>query len=258
MTHPRSSLVIGNWKMHGSIAMAESLLGVLSAEASSYAPVVLGVCPPYPYLGLAAARLAGSVVGWGGQDLSAHAQGAYTGEVSASMLQDLSCTWVLVGHSERRAMHGETDEVVATKLARALEARLTPVACIGELLVDRQAGRTEQVIAQQVDALIPGLRQAEQIGQSVVLAYEPVWAIGTGLTATPAQAQQVHAFVRARLAQAGLVSAGRIPILYGGSVKPSNASELFAQPDVDGGLIGGASLVASDFLAIARAAMQRA
>jgi triosephosphate isomerase len=258
MTHSRLPLVIGNWKMHGSISMAEALLADLSFQAASCAPVVLGVCPPYPYLGLAAARLDGCSVAWGAQDLSAHLQGAYTGEVSAPMLRDLGCTWVLIGHSERRAMHAETDALVATKLERALEAGLTPVVCMGESLAERQEGHTERVIARQVDAVIPGLQLAEQRGQAVVLAYEPVWAIGTGLTATPEQAQQVHAFVRARLSAAGLVAAARIPILYGGSVKPSNAAELFAQADVDGGLIGGASLVASDFIAIARAAMQRA
>jgi triosephosphate isomerase len=258
MTHSRPPLVIGNWKMHGSLAMAESLLGTLSAEASACVPVMLGVCPPYPYLGMAASSLRNSALGWGAQDLSAHVQGAYTGEVSGAMLRDVGCTWVLIGHSERRSLHGETDALVAAKLERAFEAGLIPVACIGERLDERQDGRTESVLAAQVDALIPGLTRAEQNGQSAVIAYEPVWAIGTGLTATPEQAQQVHEFVRNRLAQAGLTSAVRIPILYGGSVKPSNASELFAQPDVDGGLIGGASLVASDFLAIARAAMQRA
>jgi triosephosphate isomerase len=258
MTHSRLPLVIGNWKMHGSMAMAEALLADLSSQARSCAPVVLGVCPPYPYLGVAAARLGGGSVAWGAQDLSAHAQGAYTGEVSAQMLRDLGCTWVLIGHSERRSMHAETDALVASKLERALEAGLTPVVCMGESLAERQEGHTEQVIARQVDAIIPGLQQAEARAQAVVLAYEPVWAIGTGLTATPQQAQQVHAFVRTRLSAAGLVSAPRIPMLYGGSVKPANATELFAQPDVDGGLIGGASLLASDFIAIARAAMQRA
>jgi triosephosphate isomerase len=258
MTDTRTPLVLGNWKMHGSIEMADALLAAIATGAESCAPVSLGVFPPYPYLGLASARLRGSRIGWGAQDLSAHAQGAYTGEVSASMLQDCGCTWVLIGHSERRSLHGETDALIATKLDRALEAKLVPVLCMGESLADRQSGETSSVISRQVDALLPGLRRAEQVGLPVVLAYEPVWAIGTGLTASPAQAQEVHAFVRARLLAAGLVWAHRIPILYGGSVKPANAAELFEQPDVDGGLIGGASLSASDFIAIAQAAMHRA
>jgi len=243
--------------MHGSIEMAEELLCALAQGAARYGPVGMGVCPPYPYLGLAAARLSGTSMAWGAQDLSAHASGAFTGEVSAAMLRDLGCTWVLVGHSERRNLHGETDAVVAAKLDRALEAALVPVICIGESLAEREAHQTEAVVARQVDAVLPSLMRAAQAGAPVVLAYEPVWAIGTGLTATPEQAQQVHAFVRARLIAAGMTSADQVPILYGGSVKPSNAPELFAQPGVDGGLIGGASLVASDFLAIVQAALQR-
>ncbi|MFZ9408292.1 MAG: triose-phosphate isomerase [Burkholderiaceae bacterium] len=250
-------LVLGNWKMHGSIDMAEMLLADVAAGAASSAPVGVGVCPPYPYLGLAAARLSGSPVGWGAQDLSAHSQGAYTGEVSAAMLKDLGCTWVLVGHSERRTLHGETDAIVAAKLDRALEAGLVPVVCFGESLSERESSATESVIARQIDAVLPALARAGLTSQPVVLAYEPVWAIGTGLTASPDQAQQVHAFVRARIARAGVAHAPTLPILYGGSVKPGNAAELFAQPDVDGGLIGGASLVAKDFLAIAQAARQR-
>lgn len=258
MTTRRKPLVLGNWKMHGSIDMAETLLGGMASRAVDCASVGLGVCPPYPYLGLAAARLATSPVGWGAQDLSAHLQGAYTGEVSGAMLRDLGCTWVLVGHSERRSLHGETDALIATKTERALEAGLVPVVCVGESLAERQSGATEAVIARQVDAVLPALGKADQAGQAVVLAYEPVWAIGTGLTATPEQAQQVHAFIRARLSAAGLGLAAHVPLLYGGSVKPGNAAELFAQPDVDGGLIGGASLVLEDFLSIAKAALQRA
>jgi len=257
MTSRRKPLVLGNWKMHGSIDMAEGLLAALKAGTAACPGVELGVCPPYPYLGLAAARLAGSAIGWGAQDLSAHGQGAYTGEVSGAMLKDLGCTWVLVGHSERRSLHGESDALVAAKADRALMAGITPVVCVGESLAERQSDATESVIARQIDAVLPVLVRAEGAGQAAVIAYEPVWAIGTGLTATPEQAQQVHAFIRGRLSAAGLKGASRMPILYGGSVKPGNAVELFSQPDVDGGLIGGAALVAVDFLSIARAAVQR-
>lgn len=257
MTSRRKPLVLGNWKMHGSTDMAESLLTELKAGATACPGVGLGVCPPYPYLGLAGTRLSGSGIGWGAQDLSAHAQGAYTGEVSGAMLKDLGCTWVLAGHSERRNLHGESDALVATKADRALEAGMTPVVCVGESLAERQSNATELVIARQVDAVLSVLARAEGAGQAVVIAYEPVWAIGTGLTATPEQAQQVHAFIRGRLSAAGLKGAARMPILYGGSVKPGNAAELFSQPDVDGGLIGGASLVAADFLSISKAAVQR-
>jgi triosephosphate isomerase len=260
MTSRRKPLVLGNWKMHGSIDMAERLLAALARGAAECSGVGLGVCPPYPYLGLAAARLARSAVGWGAQDLSAHVQGAYTGEVSGSMLKDLGCTWVLVGHSERRSLHGESDDAVAAKVERALEVGITPVICVGESLSERQSNATEAVVARQIDAVLPVLTRAERAGDTpctVVVAYEPVWAIGTGLTATPEQAQQVHAFIRNRLSAGGLGSAARLPILYGGSVKPGNAAELFTQPDVDGGLIGGASLVADDFLSISRAALRR-
>jgi triosephosphate isomerase len=250
---PRAALVLGNWKMNGDAASAEALLAGLLAGARDIAGVS-GVCPPYPYLGLAAARLAGSGVGWGAQDVSAFDDGAYTGEVSARMLADLGCTWALVGHSERRTLFGDTDAEVARKAARALAAGLVPVVCVGETLADREAGSTELVLARQIDAVCPVLREA---GERCVLAYEPVWAIGTGLTASPAQAQAAHAFIRSRLAAGGVVAAPRLQVLYGGSVKPSNAVELFGQPDVDGGLIGGASLVAADFLAICRAAAGR-
>jgi len=257
MTSRRKPLVLGNWKMHGSIDMAERLLAALAEGAAACSGIGLGVCPPYPYLGLAAARLGRGPIGWGAQDLSAHLHGAYTGEVSGGMLKDLGCTWVLVGHSERRSLHGESDALVAIKADRALEAEITPVVCVGESLAERQSNATESAIAQQVDAVLPVLARAEAAGRAVVIAYEPVWAIGTGLTATPEQAQQVHAFIRGRLSANGFRGAPRVPILYGGSVKPGNAVELFAQPDVDGGLIGGASLVAEDFLSIARAAVQR-
>jgi triosephosphate isomerase len=249
----RAALVLGNWKMNGDAASAEVLLAGVQAGARDL-PGVAGVCPPYPYLALAAARLAGSGVAWGAQDVSAFEDGAYTGEVSARMLVDLGCTWTLVGHSERRTLFGDTDAEVVRKTTRALAAGLVPVVCVGETLAEREAGATEAVLARQIDAVCPVLRDA---GERCVLAYEPVWAIGTGLTASPAQAQSAHAFIRARLASGGVVAAPGLRLLYGGSVKPSNAVELFGQPDVDGGLIGGASLVAADFLSICRAAAGR-
>jgi triosephosphate isomerase len=250
---PRTPLVLGNWKMNGDVATAEQLLaGVrdgLSVRPAGSAEV--GVCPPYPYLGLAAARLAGRGVSWGAQDVSAFADGAYTGEVSAAMLADLGCTWVLVGHSERRSLFGDTDDEVARKAQRALAAGVAPVVCVGETLAEREADATQAVLARQLDAVCPTLGGA---GTGFVIAYEPVWAIGTGLTATPEQAQSAHAFIRTRLAAGGVAAADRIRILYGGSVKPSNAEVLFSQPDVDGGLIGGASLATGDFVSICLAA----
>jgi triosephosphate isomerase len=250
----RTKLVLGNWKMNGGIASSEALLAAVREGAAGITGAQVGVCPPYPYLGLAAARLQGSSVRWGAQDVAAHDDGAYTGEVSARMLAELGCTWALVGHSERRTLFGETDDGVALKAGRAIDAGLVPVVCVGETRAERESGATEAVLARQVDAVSAVLQQA---GERCVLAYEPVWAIGTGLTATPRQAQDAHAFIRARLAARGVVAAPRLLLLYGGSVKPSNAIELFAQPDVDGGLIGGASLVAADFLAILRAAADR-
>ena len=254
----RARLVLGNWKMNGDVASSEALIAGVLADMSALDRqldgVGAGVFPPYPYLGLAAARLAGSPIGWGAQDVSAHDNGAFTGEVSARMLADLGCTWVLVGHSERRSLFGDTDDEVVRKTGRALEAGLVPVVCVGETRQEREAGLTESVLARQVDAVASVLASA---GSRAVLAYEPVWAIGTGLTASPQQAQHAHAFIRGRLAGAGVSAAPDLPVLYGGSVKPSNATELFAQPDVDGGLIGGASLVAADFVAILRAAARR-
>jgi triosephosphate isomerase len=241
--------------MNGDVAVAERLLaGVRSAAGSEpFAGAEVGVCPPFPYLGLAAARLAGSPIGWGAQDVAAFANGAYTGEVSAEMLADLGCTWTLVGHSERRTLFGDTDTAVAAKVGRALSAGLVPVLCVGETLAERESGATEAVLARQVDAVCATLRDA---GDGFVVAYEPVWAIGTGLTATPEQAQAAHCFIRDRLRQGGVAAAGPIRILYGGSVKASNADLLFALPDVDGGLIGGASLVVEDFVSICRAAVR--
>jgi triosephosphate isomerase len=244
----RKTLVVGNWKMHGSRpANAELLAGILAARPFTSD---VAVCVPFPYLFEAAATLAASDIRWGAQDVSAHEQGAYTGEVSAAMLAECGCRYTLVGHSERRAYHGESDQLVADK-AKALLARgVTPIVCVGETLAERDAGQTEAVVKRQLAAVIHTL--AHCAGE-IVVAYEPVWAIGTGRTATPEQAQAVHAVLRAQL-QAATGHADRMHILYGGSVKPDNAATLFAMPDIDGGLIGGASLKAADFVAICRAA----
>lgn len=250
----RRKLVVGNWKMHGShAANAELLQGILAARPFAAADVA--VCAPFPYLSEVAVTLANSGVAWGAQDVSAHAQGAYTGEVSAAMLQEFGCRFAIVGHSERRAYHGETDQQVADKAQAALSKGLTPIVCVGETLAQREAGETEAVVKRQLSAVIHTLGQC--IGE-IVVAYEPVWAIGTGRTASPEQAQDMHAFIRRQIAGHDARIADSLPILYGGSVKPDNAGALFAQPDVDGGLIGGASLVAADFLAIARAAAAQA
>lgn len=244
----RKRLVVGNWKMHGSRpANAELLAGVLAAR-----PFVadVGVCVPFVYLNETAATLAGSDIRWGAQDLSAHEQGAYTGEVSAGMLAECGCRYVLVGHSERRAYHAESDTLVAGKAQAALARGVTPIVCVGETLAERDAGQTEAVVKRQLSAVI---HQLAHCASEIVVAYEPVWAIGTGRTATPEQAQAVHAVLRAQL-QAATGRGDDMKILYGGSVKPDNAATLFAQPDIDGGLIGGASLKAADFIAICRAA----
>ncbi|HJS38294.1 MAG TPA: triose-phosphate isomerase [Burkholderiales bacterium] len=233
----RERLVAGNWKMHGSRESNRALLDALVA-----ADVTCAVCVPFPYLAQAAERLRGTQVAWGAQTLSEHAQGAFTGEVSAAMLGEFGCRYVLVGHSERRHLFGETDAQVAAKFAAARAAGITPILCVGETLQERESGRTQEVVARQIDAVLA----RGGIGDAVV-AYEPVWAIGTGRTATPEQAQEVHAFLRRRLS-------AQTCLLYGGSVKADNAAAIFAMPDVDGGLIGGASLVAKDFIAICRAA----
>jgi triosephosphate isomerase len=264
----RRPMVLGNWKMNGDAATVASLLDALldgcgPGQVGGDAPaghVDIGVCPPFPYLAMASARLSGGPLGWGAQDVAAFDDGAYTGEVSARMLADLGCTWALVGHSERRTLFGDTDDAVARKSARALAAGLVPVVCVGETREERERGATEAVLAAQLEAVCPVLRSAAggaADGCGFVVAYEPVWAIGTGLTATPEQAQAAHAFIRSRLAAGGVASAPRARLLYGGSVKPGNAAQLFSLPDVDGGLIGGASLVAGDFLSICRAAAGR-
>ncbi|VAX01216.1 Triosephosphate isomerase, partial [hydrothermal vent metagenome] len=209
------------------------------------------VCPPAIYIPQAARRLNDSGITWGGQDLSLHESGAYTGEISAAMLWDYQCRYVIIGHSERRSLHGETDAQVAKKFLVARKTGLTPILCIGELLEEREAGETEAVVARQLDAVIDAA--GIQAIASSVIAYEPVWAIGTGKTASPQQAQDVHAFIRQRVAAQNADVAEKVQILYGGSVKPDNAAELFAMADIDGGLIGGASLDAEGFLAICRA-----
>jgi triosephosphate isomerase len=231
--------------MHGNRASNLALLEAVLAGTGGLKGVECAVCVPFPYLGEVAARLRGTPLAWGAQTLSEHAQGAYTGEVSAAMLAEFGCRYVLVGHSERRQLYGETDAAVAAKFAAAQAGGLTPVLCVGETLAERDGGRTEQVVARQLDAVLTRVKFGD-----AVLAYEPVWAIGTGRTATPGQAQEAHRFLRKRLSD-------ETRILYGGSVKAANAAEIFAMPDVDGGLIGGASLVAADFVAIALAAQRK-
>jgi triosephosphate isomerase len=248
VTTPATRLVLGNWKMHGTHAANGALLRALLAGAGALpSQCQLGVCLPFPYLAQAQASLAGSPITWGAQDVSAHAQGAHTGEVAAGMLADFGATWVLTGHSERRAQHGEDSALVARKAQAALNEGLTPVVCVGETLAQHQDGQTEAVLAAQ---LAPVLALGPQALAKMVFAYEPVWAIGTGQSATPEQAQAVHASIRARLADAG---AAHRPILYGGSVKADNAAALLATPGIDGALVGGASLIAEEFLRIAAA-----
>jgi len=251
MTATRTRLVLGNWKMHGNLADNAKLLGALLAAPRAGSATQMGVCVPFPYLAQTAQALTGSSIAWGAQDISTQAQGAYTGEVSGAMLKDFACRFVLVGHSERRAMHAESDQLVADKASASLKAGMTPVVCVGESLAARDAGQAVDVIARQ---LAPVLALGAEAVKKMVLAYEPVWAIGTGLTASPEQAQEIHSFIRTLLAaQYGQELADNMTILYGGSCNPKNASELFAQPDIDGGLIGGASLKARDFVDIIKA-----
>ena len=244
-------LVAGNWKMHGSLADNAALLAGVVAGAQDLG-CDIAVCVPFPYLSQVQQALNGTPVRLGAQNLSEHAKGAYTGEVSAAMLKEFGCAYVIVGHSERRSLYGETDTQVAAKFVTAQAAGITPILCLGESLQERETGVTEAVVARQLDAVIAVAGIAAFA--KAVIAYEPVWAIGTGLTATPEQAQAVHAFIRGRLAQHDAGIAASVVIQYGGSMKPSNAVELLSQPDIDGGLIGGAALVAADFLAICRAA----
>ena len=247
----RHKLVIGNWKMNGSRAANSSLLaGILAGLGDAKAATA--VCVPAPYLAQCQAELSGTAVAWGAQDVSAHPSGAFTGEVSAAMLLDFGSRYVIVGHSERRAYHQESNALVAQKALAAANSGLVPVVCVGETLAEREAGQTAAVVGAQLQAVLDVL-SAQQLEQ-MVLAYEPVWAIGTGKTATPAMAQEVHALLRGQVAQKSAAAAAAMQILYGGSMKPENARELLAQPDIDGGLIGGAALKAADFLAIIAAA----
>ncbi len=249
----RRPLVAGNWKMNGSRERVAALVEGIKAGMGSVERAEVAVCPPFVYIPQVAGLLEGTGIALGAQNVCDHAEeGAYTGEVAGSMLAELGCRYVIVGHSERRNLYGESDELVARRFAAARKAGLAPILCVGELLEERERGETEAVVARQLDAVL-ALEGAAAFREAVI-AYEPVWAIGTGRTATPEQAQEVHAFIRRRLAEhdAGVAEAARI--LYGGSVKGSNAADLFAQPDIDGGLIGGASLKADEFLTICRAA----
>ena len=247
----RQTLVAGNWKMNGSLESNKNLIEGVKAGVSAGTTAEVAVCPPAIYIPQVAELLAGTNIAWGGQNLSENASGAFTGEISASMLLDLKCKYVIVGHSERRSLYGESDQIVAEKYEAARSAGLKPILCVGELLEERESGDTETVVARQLDAVINRVGIAA-IGDGVI-AYEPVWAIGTGKTATPDQAQEVHAFIRQRLATHNAAIAEKVQILYGGSVKADNAAELFSMTDIDGGLIGGASLEAESFLAICTA-----
>ena len=240
----RGRLVVGNWKMNGGLAQNAALLSALAAGWRAGADREMAVCVPFPYLAQAGELLAGSAIAWGAQDVSEHASGAFTGEVSAAMIAEFGARYALAGHSERRQFHGERDEQVAAKAKAALSAGMTPIVCVGETLAEREAGQTSAVVRRQIDAVIGALGTAMA---RTVVAYEPVWAIGTGRTASPEQAQEVHALLRSRLAAAG---AADVRLLYGGSVKAANAASLFGMPDVDGGLVGGASLDVREFLAI--------
>ena len=246
----RRKIVAGNWKMHGSRASARALVDAIANSPPMACEVA--VFPPFPYLAELIAAHANVPIGFGAQDISAHDKGAFTGEVAAQMIQDIGARYALAGHSERRQYHAESNEVVAAKYAQAQTAGLVPVLCVGETLGQREAGQTEAVIAAQIEAVIA--RSGVASLANAVVAYEPVWAIGTGRTASPDQAQDVHAFIRDKIRREDGKISGSLRILYGGSVKPDNAAGLFAQPDIDGGLIGGASLVAADFMAICAAA----
>jgi len=248
----RRPLVAGNWKMHGNRVETAALVATIRHGVDAVSVADVAVCPPFILIPLVAEKLAGGPVFWGGQNLSTHKSGAYTGEISGSMLKDYGCTYVIVGHSERRTLYGENDSLVAEKYGAAQAAELIPILCVGETLQERESNRTEDVVARQLNAVI----RAHGVSsfKNAVIAYEPVWAIGTGKTATPEQAQDVHRFIRGRLAVMDKSVADGVRILYGGSMKATSAGELLAQPDIDGGLVGGASLSADEFLSICRAA----
>jgi triosephosphate isomerase (TIM) len=249
----RKPLIAGNWKMHGSLGESRALVDALRAGVTAGAPATMLLCPPYVYLPALRDWAKGSAIAIGAQDIADRpGSGAYTGEVSGQMLRDVGCSHVIVGHSERRALYGETDAVVAAKFKAAQAAGLVPIACVGETLEQREAAQTRSVVERQVEAIVEAA--GVQAFAKAVIAYEPVWAIGTGRTATPEQAQEVHAFIRGRIAKRDATIAAGLSILYGGSVKGANARSLFAMADIDGGLVGGASLVAAEFLEIFRAA----
>ncbi len=248
----RLKLVAGNWKMHGGIERNRDLLSIVVSGTAGLQKAACAVCVPYPYLSQVQSLLKNTHVSWGAQNISQHDMGAYTGEVSADMLTDFCCYYVIVGHSERRTLYGENSRTVSLKFKVAQDAGLVPILCVGETLEQREAGFTEQVVREQLDAVI-GLVGVDALARSV-LAYEPIWAIGTGKTATPQQAQDVHVFIRNIVASYNVKVAAELRILYGGSVKASNAAELFTMLDIDGGLIGGASLVAEEFISICLAA----
>jgi len=247
----RRKLVVGNWKMFGRLARNKALLEGVMAGVRELRNTDCAVCVPYPYLAQVQTLLNGSHVAWGAQNMSHHEEGAFTGEVAAGMLSEFGCKYVILGHSERRGLYHEGDELVAMKFEAAIKAGLKPILCVGETLAERDSNVTEEVVARQLDAIIK-LSGVKSLAKAV-LAYEPVWAIGTGKTASPDQAQAVHAFIRQRVANLDSQVAQGLCILYGGSVKAANASELFSMADIDGGLIGGASLVVDDFVAICRA-----
>lgn len=248
----RQPYVAGNWKMNGSRESVKSLVEGLKAEATALGKAQVAVCSPFVYLADVQSMLDGGKIQWGAQNVSEHASGAYTGETAASMIKDFGCQVIIVGHSERRSLYGEDDALVAKKFAVTRAAGMTPILCVGETLEEREKGITEEVVARQLDAVID-LEGIDALADAII-AYEPVWAIGTGMTASPQQAQDVHAFIRGRIAAKSGDVAAKVQILYGGSVKPDNAEELFGMEDIDGGLIGGASLQVSDFMAICKAA----
>ena len=251
----RQPLVAGNWKMNGTAASIDVLMAGIKQGLADVKTAAVVVCPPFVYIAKVAELAKGSKIGVGSQDISDQESGAFTGEISGPMLKDTGCQYAIVGHSERRAIYGESDAFTARKFAAARKFGLIPILCVGELLDEREQGITEQVVGRQLDAVIE-LEGIAALGEAVI-AYEPVWAIGTGKTASPQQAQDVHAFIRAKLAKLDKNVADKVQMLYGGSVKGSNAAELFGMPDIDGGLIGGASLTADEFLAICRAPDQK-
>ena len=251
----RRSLVVGNWKMNGSVVMTDDLLtGLKEGVVRSLSAVDVVVCPPFLYIPLAVQMLAGTTIEVGAQNLNIHKPGAYTGEIAAEMLKEQRCGYVIVGHSERRALYGESSDLVAQKVKAAMAAELKPIVCVGETLEERERGDTGRVVREQLMSVLD--LNGVDIFPFAIVAYEPVWAIGTGRSASPDQAQEVHALIRESIAELNPGVADHTRLLYGGSVKPENAQGIFSSPDIDGGLIGGAALVASDFLAIC-ASMER-